>query len=456
LAIARAWREEVRAQLRLALPIVVVQLGLMVMGVVDGAFMGRVSSTHYAAVSLGHGWTFLFIIFGMGLLAALDPIISQAWGAHDETTIRRGLQRGLILAAVLTIPIGLCIWPARFFLELFAQPPAVVPIATEYARVSILGVPAFLAFVAVRQTLQAMHRLRPLLIVILLANLLNVFLDWVLIFGNLGMPATGAIGSAWATAISRWAMAISIIALAWPTLGRYLCPLDPTVFSRRPLVRMVRLGLPVGLQFMLEIGAFAVIGFLAGTLGENALAGHQLALTLASLSFMVPLGISMAASVRVGNAIGRGDEPGARCAARISVLGGAGVMLGFGVLFLAAPYPLARVMTDLDDILAVAIVLIPIAGVFQVFDGTQVVALGILRGAADTRVPMLIHLVGFWCLGMPLACYLAFARGQGPTGLWWGLVLGLASVAVIQLMRVRHLLAGSLTRLRIEDDAEGE
>ncbi|MEW6072040.1 MAG: MATE family efflux transporter [Planctomycetota bacterium] len=447
-----SWRREVRAHLRLAAPVVAIQIGLMMMGLVDTAFLGRVSETDLAAVAVGDWWTFLLLSFGIGTLSALDPIVSQAWGARDRVAITRGLQRGLLLALVLSVPLGIiALWTERTMLAM-GQLPAVAATAGRYATVLVASMPAFLLFVAVRQTLQAMHVLRPLLFVIVACNLLNAGLDWVLIFGHFGCPALGAVGSAWATVVSRWAMLGLLVFLAWPALRPYLSAYDRKVPALAPIGRMLALGAPVGGQFLIEIGAFGTVMVMMGTIGDVELSGHTVALKLASFSFMVPLGISMAASVRVGNAIGRGDHPGTKRAAKVALLGGAGVMLVFAAAFLLVPYPLARVFTDLPGVLAIAVVLLPLAGFFQVFDGIQVVALGILRGSADTRLPMLIHLAGFWLVGVPAAYLFGFALGHGPAGLWWGLVLALAAVASTLLLRVRARFARAVARLRVEDE----
>jgi multidrug resistance protein, MATE family len=449
------WRREVRAQFRLAVPVVTIQVGLMMMGLVDAAFMGRVSATDLAGVFLGDTWTFVFLCFGMGTLTTLDPIISQAFGARDTTSIRRGMQRGIVLALLLSIPIVLVLPWAKPVLLLLNQPPAVVEIAATYSVILVGSVPAFLLFVAVRQGLQAMHILRPLVLVILLSNLANVFLDWTLIMGHLGCPALGATGSAIATVISRWIMVVLLLVISWPALRPYFSKLDPRALTLAPLWRMIRIGAPVGGQFTIEIGAFATVALMMGTLGEVELSGHNVALKLASFSFMVPLGISMAGSIRVGNAIGAGDPDSMRLAAKVAIAAGAGVMLLFAVAFISVPYPLARIFTDLDGVLEVAVLLLPIAGCFQVFDGTQVVAMGILRGSADTRTPMLIHLAGFWLVGVPIAYLLAFGLDLGPAGLWWGLVVALAAVAVTQVLRVRVRFARVIERVRVEDE-EGE
>jgi len=218
------------------------------------------------------------------------------------------------------------------------------------------------------------------------------------------------------------------------------------------LARMVRLGAPIGVQFFLEFGAFGAIGILMGWMGAVAMAGHQVAINLASLTFMVPLGISQASAVLVGQGVGRGDPDGARRAAGAGLLLGVGFMVVTAVLFLSLPEFFALIYTDDTKVVALAALLIPLAGVFQVFDGLQVVSSGVLRGVGDTRSPMIVNLLGFWCLGMPVSLWMGFRTPAGPRGLWWGLVVGLAAVALILLYRIRTQLGGDLKRIVIDEE----
>ncbi len=447
-------REEIKAQVLLAVPLIAVQLGLLMMGFVDSAFMGRVSTEEYAGVSLGHSWVFLFLIFAMGVLTSLDPIVSQAFGASDRGAMSRALQRGVILSLVLSVPCGLLVLAAEPALLAFGQPVDVVPIAASYAHITSLSVPAFLLFVAMRQSLQAMHRVSALVIVIVLTNLLNIALDWVMISGNLGLPAMGADGCAWATVISRWAMVLALPLIAGADFRQLLWPLEPRTLRWAAFSTMFAVGLPIGVQFLVEIGAFQAVLYLMGRMGTSEMAGHQVSMNLASFSFMVPLGLSMVAAVRVGTEIGRESPAAVRRAVKVSVAGGVLVMMCFGVLFLSLPSPLARIITDQEDILATAVLLIPLAGLFQVFDGLQVIACGCLRGMADTRVPMYIHMAGFWAVGVVVGSYLGFSQGLGAPGLWWGLVAGLGATALVQLWRLRVMLRRGFRRLVLEEPHE--
>ena len=440
--------------IRLAIPVAAVQVGVMLMGAVDTVMVGHLSARDLAAVALGNLYFFLTASFGLGTLFALDPVVSQAFGADDRGGIARGMQRGLVMAAVLSLFSSLLLTPGLPFLTFLRQPADVIPVAAEYALVSIPGVLPFYGFIVLRQSLQAMGRVAPIVAVILVANLANVFFNWVLIYGNLGFPAMGAVGSGWATTLSRWVMVVALLAVAWPVLRPYLWPLRPMAMAAEPLLRMFRLGAPIGIQFFLEFGVFGVIGIAMGWLGTIPMASHQVAINLASLTFMAAVGVTQASSVLVGQAIGAGDPAQARRSAGAGLLFVGGMMTLFGVTFLSVPGVLARIYSTDIVVVGLAATLIPVAGIFQVFDGLQAVAAGVLRGVGDTLAPMAVNLIGFWLIGLPISLYFGFRAGFGPLGLWWGMAAGLGAVSVFLLMRVRVRFGRDLRRLHLEEGVE--
>lgn len=446
----RPSRTDVRDLLRLALPIVAVQLGSMAMGVVDTVMVGHFSPDAMAATGLGNIYALSLLLSGMGLLMAFDPLMSQAVGAGDTVGEARALQRGIVLTAALTLPLSLLFIPAKPLFLLLGQDPDVIPDAAAFVHVSTLGVAPFLLITVMRQALQARHRTRPILVAILAANVVNAGLDWVLVFGHLGFPAMGAVGSAWATAVSRWFLALFLAAVAWPELRRSLVPWRRDAFDVPAMCGVVALGLPIGVQVALEMGAFNVAGLLMGGIGKTVLAGHMVALNLASTTFMVPLGIGTAASVLVGNAIGRGDSNGARRAAGAGLVCGATFMLVSGLVLLSVPGLFAHAYADDAAVVALAAALIPIAGVFQVFDGVQCVATGILRGAGESRPAAAANLVGYWIVGLPFGWWLTNRAGLGPPGIWWGLTLGLAAVAILLAWRTALVLRGEVRRVHVD------
>jgi MATE family multidrug resistance protein len=435
---------------QLALPIVAVNLGQMLMSVVDTLMVGRISAEAIAAVALGTLFFFAAAISGEGILLALDPLISQAVGAGDGVGQARGLQRGIVLTVLLTVPAALFLLVSPPLMVALRQPEGVVPLARAYVWILIPGVLPFYLFIALRQTLQAMGRVRPVLLTMLAANLLNAGLNYLLIFGKLGLPALGVAGSAWATTLSRWFMVGVLAWVAWPLLKPLVQPWQPESRDPGPLRRMVWLGLPIAGQRMLEYLTFGLTALAMGWIGTSALAGHQIALNLAAVSYMIPLGIGGAGAVLVGRAVGAGAPAQARrFAVRAMVLGGAVMVVG-GAAFVALPGALARLYTSDPRAMAVATTLLPLAGAFAVFDGLQAVGLGVLRGLADTRVPMLINLFGYWAIGLPAGIILAFPLGMGAAGLWWGLVIGLGVVALMLIHRIRVRFARDMQRVLVE------
>ncbi len=376
---------ELWATIRLALPVVFVQVGFMSMGVVDTLMVGRVSARVLAAVALGNLYFNNVSIFGGGTLMALDPLVAQAVGANDREGVSRAMQRGLAIALGLSVIVSLLLAPAGALLRAAHQPAEIIPDASAYLWISIAGVLPYLAFLVLRQSLQAMHHMAPIVWTVLAANAANAAFNWVFVYGHLGSPALGVAGSAIATAISRWLMAALLFALAWRDLRPSLVPIRSDVLRWPALRRMLAIGLPIGGQQMLEVGAFGAIGLLMGVLGTVPMAAHQIAITLASLTFMVPVGVATAAAVRVGHAIGAGDDRRVHQAIRAAYLCGVGFMTLTGLTspVLIPQQVLARAFTADAQVIALAATLIPIGGVFQVFDGAQAVGAGVFRGAGD-------------------------------------------------------------------------
>jgi MATE family multidrug resistance protein len=445
-----ARESELRATIALALPSVLVQVGMMFMGVIDTVMVGHVSATVLAAVALGNLYFFNAIVLSNGTLMALDPVIAQAVGARDMDAVSRAMQRGLILAVGLSVLTALLLLPAHGVLVLTRQQPEIIPDTTAYLRISIPGALPFLLFIVFRQTLQALHRVAPIVWTIIGANLSNAGLNWVFVYGHLGSPVLGAAGSALATLVSRWLMAIALLGFAWPDLRPHLLPFRRDAWLPLPMWRMLQLGIPVGLQQLLESGAFGAIGLMMGILGTTEMAGHQIAITLAALTFMVPLGVAAAAAVRVGHAIGARDQQRARLAARAAFVCGMGFMSITALIFLATPRALASLFTTDASVIAVAGVLIPVAGVFQIFDGAQAVGAGVLRGLGDTRAPLIGMITGYWLVGLPVSLFLGFHTSLRAAGLWWGFVASLGIVAFFLAWRIRVLFRRDIGRISVE------
>ncbi len=437
-------RRELRGVVSLAVPVVTVQMGLMLMGVVDTMILGRLSEAALAAGGLGNAVGMGVLVVPMALLLVLDPLVGQAWGARDPARMGRHVRRAVVMAVALTVPSSLVMMWLGSHLGLLRQPPELQHLAGDYLRYLVPGNLAFLLFGVWRQTLQARGVVWPAVVAIGVANLFNVVADYALVFGRLGFPPLGVRGSAIATSASRWMVFLMLLVFSWPLVLPLLRRGWHEVLAFAPYLQMLRIGVPIAVQMGLEFYVFMTVALMMGNLGSREMAAHQIAINLASLSFMVPLGIAGAGATRVGNAIGRGDAVAARRSSGVVLVLGAAVMLIFAFLFAAFPEKLARLYTSESAVVALAATLIPIAALFQVFDGTQVVGAGVLRGAADTRFPAAIAFTGFWVVGLPIGWWLAFPQEMGPAGLWWGLTAGLAVVAGLLVWRILTHFRGEL------------
>jgi len=445
-------RTEVRDTLRLAIPVVLTQLGGIAMGITDTIMVGRLGPDPLSAVALGNSVSFTALVGGMGALLALDPMVSQAFGAGRQAQCGRALDHGVVLSLFLGIPTMLFLSQAEPILRLLRQSADLSLSAAAYIHGILFGVLPFLFFAVIRQFLQGISRPRPAMTIVLLANLLNVFANWVFIYGHLGMPAMGSTGAAWATTLVRWIMFLGLLGwlLAQSDLRVYGFRLWPRPIEFGLLQRMARLGFPVGLQYGLEVGTFAAASVMMGWLGTLQLAGHQIALNLCSTSFMIPVGLSATAAVRVGQALGRNDIAGARRAAFTSYALGMAFMGTAALAFTLIPQVFVGAYTEDPELLAMGVSLLTIGAVFQLSDGTQAIAIGALRGAADTRMSMIVAFFAYWCIGLPLGWALAFRTAMGAPGLWWGLTAGLTVVALVLALRFLKLVRiENQERLRI-------
>jgi MATE family multidrug resistance protein len=426
---------ELRALVRLALPVVIAELGWMAMWLVDTMLVGRVGAEAIGAVSVGGNLFFTIAIFGMGLLLGLDYTVAHAHGAGRTRAAHEALIDGMYLGVVATAALTAVACAAIPLLAHAGLNPRVLAQARPYFAATLWSLLPLLLFAAFRRYLQGLGLVLPVTATIVSANLVNAAAGWILIFGKLGAPALGAEGAGWATTASRLYMLLALVAyVVWRerrhATGLFRVSLRPRLAR---LARLARLGLPAALQTSLEVGAFACATTLAATLDATALAAHQLALNTAATSFMVPLGVSSAAAVRVAQSLGRRDVAGARRAGWIALAIAALVMLSSGLAFVLAPRAILRAFTDDPAVIETGVALLRVAALFQLFDGVQVVATGALRGTGDTRTPMIANLGGYWLLGLPIGYVLCFRQGLGIIGLWIGLSIGLVVVALALL-----------------------
>jgi len=425
---------------RLSTPLVFAELGWMAMAVVDTMFVGRVSAEAMGAVSLGAMLFYTLGVFASGLLLGLDTLIANAFGAGERDDYHRSFVNGVWLALFLIPTVMTMVWFLTPRLATFGIDPGILDAARPYIRALNYSTAPLLLFFAFRRYLQAVGGVRPIMFTLISANVVNAIFNWLLVFGNLGLPRLGAEGSGWATFISRiYMMAV---------LGLVILRRDPGLLqaSWRPyfprLRQLLRLGIPAAGQIGLEFGVFATVTVLVAKLDAVSLAGHQIALTTVSTTYMMPLGISSAAAVCVGQEIGRGDPSGAARSGWVALGIGAMLMCASAVTLLTIPQLIARAFTSEGSVVAAAVNLLRVAAFFQLFDGLQVVATGALRGFGDTRTPMLCHFVGYWLIGLPLGALLCFREELGAVGLWVGLSIGLILIGVALLAIWRHTASG--------------
>ena len=437
-------RREISTLVRLAVPVVGTQVLAMTMGVVDTIMLGSVGPHALAAAGLGAACIWGTLVVADGLVRGIDPIVAQAHGARDGERAALALQRGVVIAVGVSFPLAVLWLFTEEFLLATGQNAELAALAQSYVLVQIPSIVCHMVYMALRGYLQGRGIMNPALWVMVFANIVHIFGNWVLIFGHLGAPALGVVGAGIATSLTR---ALALALLIWMTLGLRLHegawrPWSRQAFSPTGLRRVFALGLPVGLQVGLEVWAFQIATLMAGRLGVHELAGHQIVLNMASLTFMVPLGIAIGASTRVGNLIGAGLSEQVQRAAWVAFGLGAGAMALFGAVMIGLRDQLPRVYSGDPQVIAVCAFLLPIAAAFQVFDGTQVVGCGILRGMGRTRAPALVTLVGYYAIALPFAWWLGFERGLGLAGIWWGLCLGLVVVALALLVWVRRSGSG--------------
>lgn len=424
--------------LRLALPLIVAELGWMAMEIVDTIMVSRLPNSTEAIGAAGLGGILFYTaaIFAAGLLFGLDTLVSHSYGARRLDECHHWLIQSLYVVAVLTPPALIAIGMMPAILRRAGDlDPSLLQQTTLFMHALKWSAVPLLLYFAFRRYLQAMDKVNIVMIALLVANVVNLIGNWALIYGHLGAPALGIRGSGWATVIARSTMALILCGyIAYYDHKLHISLLD-LIFKDKAyklgwerIRALLGLGAPVAFQILAEVGVFAAATYLAGRLGVIPLAAHQITLRVASVTFMVPLAISSAAAVRVGQALGRQDPPGAARAGWTALALGSAFMTCAAVTFILLPRQIARVFTTDEYVIQLTVTLLAVAAIFQLFDGLQIVASGALRGAADTRTPMLAGLGAYWLLGLPLGYYLAFPRGMGAVGIWTGLCAALVVI----------------------------
>jgi MATE family, multidrug efflux pump len=435
-------RHELRPTIRLALPLVLAEIGWMSMGIVDTVMVGHMpdSARAIGSVSISSNLFNVLAFFGGGVLIGLDTLVAQSFGAGKREDCHRSLVNSIYLSIVMTPLLMVPVWFFAPLLRRLHVDPQVAALAVPYMKALAFGLFPLLLYFAVRRCLQAMNMAQPIAFALVSANIINALFNWILIYGKWGAPAMGVVGSGWSTAISRLYLAVLLVSyLLWYD-RRHRTELlkTPINIDFIRIRRLISLGLPAAVQITLEISVFALATALIGRLGALALASHQIALNTVAFTYMVPLGISSAAAVRVGHAIGRGKPVSAGNAGDTAIVLGATFMTLAAIALLVFPRWIARVYTPDETVIRSTVLLLAAGAAFQLFDGIQTVATGALRGAGDTRTPMVCHFTAYWIIGLPLGVWLCFRRNWGAFGIWSGLSLALILIGIVLLFAWRR------------------
>ncbi len=429
--------KEYRETLKLAYPVVAGQLGHIMMGVVDSLMVGSVGTVPLAASSFSNALFFLLLVIGLGFTYAITPYVAMAKSKGDSRKCSTVMNAG----AIISLAVGAILFVAVIILSnhthRFDQPAEVAAQASSYLHIIGWSIIPFIVFQIYRQFAEGLSLMIPAMVITIAANIFNALFNWVFIHGKLGFPAMGLDGAGYSTLFTRTLMAVAMVwyILRSPSLRKYKLRLIPGKPERKSVKRIFKLGLGSGMQYFFEVGAFTGAAVLAGKLGSAPLAAHQVAISLASITYMAGLGVSAAASVRVGNALGRKDLTGARSAG-VTAVKLTGTFMGLcGIVFTLMRDVMPTWYSEDLNVIALASPLLIIAALFQISDGVQVVCLGALRGMADAKMPTVIAIFSYWVVGFPAAWYLSLHGNMGVKGIWTGLLIGLTLAAILLFLR---------------------
>lgn len=436
-----AYRSEARTSFLLAYPVMISMLGQVMTGVADSIMIGWTGAIPLAASSLANVFFTVLLFFGVGVSYAITPIVAEASGAGDERSIIEALRHGLLINVVVSVILMALVFGGQEALRHIGQPGDVVELAIPYLLIITLSIFPTMVFQSFRQFAEGLHRTRMAMVIMIAGNLLNVGLNYVLIYGTWIFPELGLNGAGWATLIARLVMAAWMAAYVY--YGRWFAAFRDGFrlgnYSKALINRMLHIGIPAGAQFIFEAAAFGFSAVMMGWLGANTLAAHQIAINLATVSYMTTSGLGAAATIRVGTFLGQRDSAGVRRAGFTLIGLAVLVMLLWAVAFITGKNLLPSLYINDAAVLSIAAPLMVIAGFFQLSDGMQVVCAGALRGLQDVKVPSLLIFVAYWVLALPIGYLLAFPLGFGATGIWLGLLLGLTLTAGAMVWRFHRL-----------------
>ncbi len=435
-------RIHINETLKLAYPVIIGQLGHMMLGVVDSLMVGQLGAVPLAAASLVNGLILLIIVLGIGMSVALTPLVAIAKGSgnHEECGII--LRQGLLINLIFSILLVGVVYFLADLINFLNQPEEVAVLAESYLKILSFSIIPFMMFQSYKQFVEGLSFTKPPMVILIVANIINVFGNWIFIFGNLGMPKLGLDGAGFATLTTR--IFIAFVIYFYVRYSKELKQYDPSLkfksINWRVIKKIIDLGIPGGFQMFFEVGGFAFAAVMIGWIGASELAAHQIAINLASITFMVALGLSIASTIRIGNYLGKKDMNGIKNAGYSALVIVAVIMGTFGLMFIFLKNFLPTLYIDDAEVIEIAASLIIIAALFQVVDGLQVVGIGILRGLTDLKAPMLIAFIAYWLIGLPVAYILGFVLDFGVVGVWISFIVGLSLAAIFFIKRFQKFL----------------
>jgi MATE family multidrug resistance protein len=434
-------KEHLKINVNLAVPVMASQLGQVMVGVADNMMVGQVGYIPLAGASLGNAIFYFFMTFGLGVSFAITPLVGFADGEGNKKQCGQVLRHGLVVNSILGVLLFGLVMVAANYLHLFGQEQAVVEQATPYMFVIGFSMIPFLVFQSFRQFSEGLSMTKVPMVVSVSMNVLNIILNYLLIYGKFGFPELGLLGAGIATLIARTAMAIVMMAyvLTNKRFKPYLSGLGIKNLDFKIIKDLLRIGVPAGFQFVFEVGAFSMAAIMMGWISASTQAAHQIAINMASISYMTVSGLGAAAAIRVGNQLGKKNYKTMKTAVMTLIAMGTALMVVFAIVFILGKDMLPLLYNDQAEVVKVASSLLIIAALFQISDGVQVISLGGLRGMKDVQIPTLITFLAYWVVALPLGYVLAFKYDYGADGIWFALFLGLTIAGVWVFLRFIRL-----------------
>jgi MATE family multidrug resistance protein len=445
-------KNHINTTFHLAYPVMLSQLGQVSVGVADSMMVGRLGALPLAASSLGNSIFFVVMMFGIGISMGITPLVSKADGKGKTHRISRLFSHGLWINVIASLLMTMIVLGLSQGLHFLNQPEEVVIMTIPYLFIITASLLPLMVFQNFKQMAEGLSQTRQAMYITIFANLVNVALNWVLIWGKFGFPAMGLNGAGLATLISRILMMLMMggYILLSPRYKKYNFKLALSGTSFPMISRILKIGIPTGFQFIFEVSAFSTAAIMMGWIGVNALAGHQIAINLASISYMMATGLATAGMIRVSNQIGKGNMKGMREAGMV-VFGMVTIfMIASAAIFFSLRFFLPTLYIDDPEVVALSASLLIIAGLFQLSDGVQAAGLGVLRGLEDVKVPTIVTLLAYWVLGLPLGYFLAFHMEMGAQGIWYGLLIGLTITAGLLFYRFHSLSKRRMESVRVD------